>query len=661
MGAPNLMNEILVLFSLSIGVVFICHRLRIPKIVGFLMTGVITGPHGLGWVNAINQVEVLAEIGVILLLFSIGIEFSLKDLLRIKKRIFFGGTAQVLFTILAGIAMAKFINYPTRESIFVGFLVALSSTAIVLQILQERGEIDTPYGQTSLAILIFQDLVVVPMMLVIPILAGGRGETGGSILILIGKGTGIIIFVILVSKWIVNSLLFQIARTGSRELFLLSVIVICFSVAWITSSIGLSLALGAFLAGLIISESEYSHQTLSNILPFRYVFMSFFFISIGMLLDISFIIHNLLSILIATIILMTVKAILAGATAGILGYPLRTMILVGIALSQIGEFSFILAKSAIGYGLLKGEKYQYFLAISILSMSVTPFLISSGEKLASLASRLPFLERWKYELFEEDLGSNSFLSDHLIIIGFGLNGRNLARAARSAGINYAIIEMNPETVRREREKGEPIYYGDATHETILQHVNVSKARTVVVAINDPTATRSIVKGVRRLNPKAYLIVRTRYLNELSPLYELGANEVIPEEFETSVEIFTRVLKVYTVPRDDIDRLIAEIRSDGYEMLRRQVGESSAICDLRDFIHDIEISSMRVNEESRIAGKSLAQLAMRQKYRVSVVAVRRGSKTFINPDPYMEIEANDILILVGKREDMSKVTPLFNTK
>ncbi|MEM2983242.1 MAG: monovalent cation:proton antiporter-2 (CPA2) family protein, partial [Candidatus Bathyarchaeia archaeon] len=651
-------NEIIVLFALSIGVVFICHLIKVPKIVGFLITGVITGPHGLGWVSAVEEVEVLAEIGVILLLFSIGIEFSLKNLLRIRRSIFIGGLLQVVFTLLAGFAIARFLNYETGEAIFLGFLIALSSTAIVLQILQERGEIDTPYGQTTLAILIFQDLIVIPMMLLTAILAGGRAGTEGSLLILLGKATGIIILVGVAAKWIVPNLLYQIARTGSRELFIMSVIVICFSVAWITSSMGLSLALGAFLAGLIISESEYSHQTLSNILPFKDVFTSFFFVSVGMLLDIRFLMENPFSITVATVVIIAIKSILGGTTAGLLGFPVRTMVLVGIALGQIGEFSFLLAKSGIENGFLQGDKYQYFLAISILSMSITPFMISAGFHFARVVSLLPLPGRLKSGTLMEGIPMNSPLRDHLIIIGFGLNGRNVARAARSVGINYAVIEMNPETVRNERLKGEPIYYGDATHEMILKHVNITQARTVVLAINDPSATRSIVKGVRRLNPKAHIIVRTRYLNELKALYELGANEVIPEEFETSVEIFTRVLKGYTVPKDEIERLIAEIRSDGYEMLRRPAIEPTALCDLKEFVHDIEISSFRVSHGSPIVGKSLAELALRKTHDVSVIAIRRGQELFINPDPQMGIEANDILIIIGKSERIGEVTPLF---
>jgi len=287
MGIP-LLSDMVIIFSLSIAVIFVCHRLRVPAIVGFLLTGVLAGPHGLRLIDRVHTVEILAEVGVISLLFTIGLEFSLKTLLQIKRSILIGGSLQVLLTLLGAFAIGSQIGRTFGESIFIGFLLSLSSTAIVLKLLQERAEVDTRYGQTALAILIFQDIIIVPMMLFTPLLAGATGNLGTSLLILLAKAIGTILLVFLSAEWIVPHVLYQIARTRSRELFLLSVVVICFGVAWLTSSVGLSLTLGAFLAGLIISESEYSHQALSSILPFRDLFTSLFFVSIGMLLDVGF-------------------------------------------------------------------------------------------------------------------------------------------------------------------------------------------------------------------------------------------------------------------------------------------------------------------------------------------------------------------------------------
>ena len=652
-----LLNDIVVIFGLSIAILFICHRLRVPAIVGFLLTGILAGPYGLGLVKAVHEVEILAEVGVVLLLFTIGIEFSLERLLQIKKSVLMGGSIQVLLTLLVTFVIARQLGQPIGESIFIGFLISLSSTAIVLKLIQERAEVDSPHGRTTLGILIYQDIIIVPMILVTPLLAGATGDLGESVLVLIAKGIGIIGLVFVSAKWIVPQVLYQIARTRIQELFLLSVVVICLAVAWITSSAGLSLALGAFLAGLIISESEYSHHALGNILPFRDVFTSFFFVSIGMLLDVGFLFRQPGTIVLIALGVLVLKSIIAGFATVLLGFPLRTSILVGLALGQVGEFSFILSKTGVEYGLLAGNTYQMFLAVSVLSMAATPFIITLAPRLADIILQLPLPKRLISGFYPVSEIKVESKKHHLIIIGFGVNGRNVARAARVSGIPYAIIEMNPETVRSEQAQGEPIYYGDSTQESVLQHANIKDARIVVAAINDPTATRRITEIIRRLNPEVHLIVRTRYLQEVKPLYELGADEVIPEEFETSVEIFTRVLAKYFIPRDEIERLVAEVRSDGYEMFRSLSKESSSFSDLKLHLPDVEISTLRVAERSPLVGKSLAEIELRKKYGVTVLAIRRDSQILSNPNVNIQFCANDVLFVLGPPDRIAEVAGL----
>jgi len=652
-----LLNDIIIIFGLSIAILFICHRLRVPAIVGFLLTGILAGPYGLGLVKAVHEVEILAEVGVVLLLFTIGIEFSLKKLLQIKKPVLMGGSIQVLLTLLITFIIARQLGQPIGKSIFIGFLIALSSTAIVLRLLQERAEVDSPHGRTTLGILIFQDIIIVPMILVTPLLAGATGGSGESALVLVAKGIGIIGLVIVSAKWIVPKVLYQITRTRSQELFLLSIIVICLAVAWVTFSAGLSLALGAFLAGLIISESEYSHHALGNILPFRDVFTSFFFVSIGMLLDVGFLFRQPGTIALITLGVLVIKPIIACFATVLLGFPLRTSILVGLALGQVGEFSFILSKTGVEHGLLTGNIYQIFLSFSVLTMAATPFIITLAPRLADIILLLPLPKRLRLGFSPVSEVKVEDKKNHLIIIGFGVNGRNVARAARVAGIPYAIIEMNPETVRSEQAQGEPIYYGDSTQEAVLHHANIKDAKIVVAGINDPTATRRITEIIRRLNPKVCLIVRTRYLQEMKPLYELGADEVIPEEFETSVEIFTRVLTKYLIPRDEIESLVAEVRSDGYEMFRSLSKKSSSFADLKLQLPDVEINTLRVAERSPLVGKSLARIELRKKYGVTVLAIRRDKQILSNPDVNIPFCANDLLFILGPPDKVAKVAAL----
>lgn len=652
-----LLNDIVVIFGLAIAVLFICHRLRIPAIVGFLLTGIFVGPYGFGLVKAVHEVEILAEIGIALLLFTIGIEFSLERLLQIRKSVLVGGPLQVLLTFMATLFIARWLGETFSAAIFMGFLVALSSTAIVLKLIQERAEVDSPHGRTTLGILIFQDIIIVPMILVTPFLAGGTGNPGETALILLAKIIGIILLVMAGTKWIVPQVLYQIAKTRNREVFLLSVVAICLGVAWLTSQAGLSLALGAFLAGLIISESEYSHQALGNILPFRDVFTSFFFVSIGMLLDMGFLVQHPLAVALTASGVLVLKATIACFVIILLGFPLRTAILVGLALSQVGEFSFILSRTGVEHGLLTGKDFQMFLAFSILSMASTPFLINLAPRAADMVLRLPLPKKLIAGFAPVSERKVESKKDHLIIIGFGVNGRNVARAARVSGIPYVVIEVNPETVRNERARGEPIHYGDSAHEVVLQRANINEARIVVTAINDPATTRRITELARRLNPKVHLIVRSRYLQEMKPLYDLGANEVIPEEFETSVEIFTRVLAKYLIPRDEIEALVAEIRSDGYEMFRSLSKESPSFSDLNLQLPNVEISTLKVIGTSPFVGKSLAELELRKKHGVTVLAIRRASQILPNPDVTLPFCANDVLFILGSPDRVAEVIGL----
>ena len=654
-----MLKDIVYIFGLSIVILIIFHRIRVPFIVGYLLTGLLVGPYGLALIGGVEEVEVLAEVGVVLLLFTIGVEFSFNKLLNIRRSVLIGGPLQVLFTVIAGFAIAFILGMPAGESIFIGFLLSLSSTVIVLKQLQERAEVDTPQGQSALGFLIFQDILIVPMMLFTPLLANDPGYMAASPYAIAVKGTAIIVLAIVMAKWIVPKILYYVVRTQSRELFILSIVTICFSVAWVSFSAGLSLALGAFLAGLIVSESGYSHQTLDTILPLRDVFTSFFFISIGMLLDINyFYAHTGLIILFVTGILV-IKAISAGMASLLIGYPLRVAILIGLSLSQVGEFSFVLSKTGLMYGFLSGDFFQLFLCISVLTMVVTPFVIAVAPRLAGYILKLPLPQRFKLVKYPQINNKEVYSrNDHLVIIGYGFNGKNLAQAARMAGIPYAIIEMNPEIVKDAQTKNEPIYYGDAVHESILRSLNIEEARIVVVAISDPVTTRRITRTIREISPKVHIIVRTRYTRELNPLFELGANEVIPEEFETSVEIFTRVLTKYLIPRDEIEAFIADVRSQCYEMLRTPSTVSATYSDLEQHSHDINISTFRIHRGSPLSGKTLAQSELRKRYGVSVVAIKRDSKILPNPGANTLIRTDDVLFVIGTPEKIIKATDKF---
>jgi len=649
-----LLGDIAVIFVLSVLVLFIFHQIRAPAIVGFIFTGALAGPQGLGLIQAIEQVDVLAEIGVILLLFTIGLEISLKDLLQMKKYLLVGGTLQLALTILAVYALLVYLAQPMGTAILMGFLISMSSTAIVLRIIQKKSEMYTPQGRTILGILIFQDIAIVPLILSTPLLPGAVGEVPESPFVIMAKGIGLIALVIISAKWLVPLALYHIARTDDRELFLLSLVAICFAVAFVTSSAGLSLGLGAFLAGLTISESQYSHQAFGNVLPLRDAFTSFFFVSIGMLLDVRFLMANPLYVILLAMGVMLLKSIIAGATVAIMGLPLRIAVLVGLALSQIGEFSFVLSKVGLEYGLIGDETYRIFLDVAVLTMLATSSIIAVSARLADAASRLSFPRRLNH-IPSADIPNGRAINDHLIIVGYGVNGRNVALSAKSEGIPYVIVDIDPETVKSGLKNGEPIRYGDATQEHVLLNTGVKSARVIVIAISDRTATRRMTELARRLNPDIYIIARTRYVNEMSSLYNLGANEVIPEEYETSVEIFCRVLERYQVPRERIDSFVNHIRADGYEMFRSISTEPYCSTDLN--LNQSEFITIRVPAGSPAAGRSLKDIGLKE-MGISLLAVNRNSQVFNHPDESFVLQPDDVAIILGSEAQLSSVGYLF---
>lgn len=655
-----LLREMVIIFGLSIAVILACHRLKIPSIVGFLLTGVLVGPHGLGLIQNVDDVDILAEIGIILLLFSVGMEFSLKKIFEYRRFFVIGGLTQILLTVLVGFSIGLLFQRSTGESLFLGFILSLSSTAITLRLLDEKSENDSPHGRLTTGILIFQDIVAIPMMLLIPFLGGAGSHIDSKLVTTAAAGIIILVAILFAATKVVPRLLYYIAKTRSRELFLMSVLTICFSVAWMTSSMGLSLSLGAFLAGLIISDSEYRHEAISDILPFQDVFTSLFFVSIGMLLDMGFVMAQPFLILFLSVGVLLFKT-LTGSVAGIVvGMPLRTSLLAGLALSQIGEFSFVLAKTGANYGLTDDYRYQLFLAVSLLTMGLTPTLISWSNRIANLAMALPLPSFLKTGLRPEKQKQKLVHKNHIIIIGYGLSGKNIALAAKEAHIPYVILEMNPETVKQEKLKGESIYFGDATHGAVLKHVFVENASAAAVVINDFVAARRIVEVLREMNPNLYIVVRTHYFEQIHTMYQLGANEVIPDELGSSVEIFTRILNLFQIPKNQIENVVNRIRDSSYGKLNALYRNVSTLYDLKFGFNDLEVESYRIPENCQFQGKSLKELNLRGTYGISVVSIKRENNPINTIDAETQICVDDVLTVVGDKERLQKMSEYFRS-
>lgn len=658
-----ILKDVVIILGLSVGIILLFQRLKLPSILGFLFTGIIAGPHGLSLVNASHEVEILAEIGVIFLLFVIGIEFSLKGLARIRNTVLIGGSLQVGGTVLFTYLFARLAGLPNNQAVFMGFLLSLSSTAIVLKLLQEQGKMNGQQGRLALGILIFQDIIVVPMILFTPLLAGNGGNVLNTALVMLGKFILVLGILFLLARFVVPKILERVVKTRSRELFILTTVVLCFSTAWLTSSVGLSLALGAFFAGLIISESDYSHQATANILPFREIFISFFFVSIGMLLDVSHFLHHFWLLIALTIGVVVLKMLVIYFTVLIKKYPVKTALITAFTLFQVGEFAFLLSTIGMRNNLLPETLYQHFLAISILSMGITPFILNSAEKNSNwlLTITLPEAVRKRLALQQSkskeklQLPEIGVMSDHLVIIGFGVNGKNVAKTAAQASIPYVILEHDPEVFKEAKAMGEPVIYGDAANGIILQHVHVQKARVVVVAIADLENTKNILTVIRLLSETAHIIVRTRYISETQVILDLGADEVIPEEFETSIEIFTRVLNRYLVPFDEIRRFTNYIRAHNYEVLSA-AGESQKCPPQFELtIPDMMIAALPVQQDNgRIVGKTIRDSKIKEQFNLNVLAIRREKKYITKIDADMVIKTDDMLYLFGSPENISRI-------
>ncbi|MEO1629697.1 MAG: cation:proton antiporter [Bacteroidota bacterium] len=664
------LNEIVALFAVSVGMAYLCYKLRLVPIAGFLLAGVLIGPNALGLVYEQELVDVLAEIGVILLLFTIGVEFSLEKLSRIGRAIFIGGGTQVFVTIglVTGILALAGIGW--QAGVYTGCLVALSSTAIVLALLAERAETDTPAGKLSLAVLIFQDLAIVAMVLLVPMLAG----TGGGpldLLIVLGKAAALILAVIVLARRVVPWVLEKVVRTRRPELFLLTIVAICFGTAAVSAMADVSLALGAFLAGLIVSESEYSEQALSEILPLRTVFNAVFFVSVGMLLDLRFVLGNPLLVLGVAAAVVVLKFVITTGAILVLGYPIRIAAATGLALAQIGEFSFVLERAGRAAGItpagLGDAGAQTFIAVTVLLMIATPFQVQAAPRFGTFMARTPLRKLGDgpgpdaVKPASED-GAHGVdvhaMEDHVVVVGYGPAGQRLVQVMQDVGIPFVVIELNPESTARLRKEGVPVIYGDASRAFLLEHAGIARAKLGVILINDPTAVPRILQQMRYLNPTLQLIARTRFLRTVEPLQKAGADIVVPEEMETTVRVFSHVLGAYLVPPAEIDRLVREIRQEDYRILRGSIQEAHLMVLQGLDEEGLHTRAVALRNGAPAAGQTLAELDLRRCHEITVIAVRRGGRTLANPAGDFQVEAGDRLVLIGSAEHFAEAATLF---
>ncbi|HEV8241033.1 MAG TPA: cation:proton antiporter [Thermoanaerobaculia bacterium] len=653
MQVSDVLGEALVLLFASVIVLLLSHRLRLPAVVGLLITGVLIGPSGLGLFSELAAVEVAAEIGVVFLLFAIGLEFSLDRLREIRRPFLLGGSVQSAATIaLVALLAATAGGQPPLRAVFYGCLVALSSTAVVLTLYAARQELDAPQGKLLLGVLLFQDFLIVPMIVLTPVLAGTVEASPLAFALRFGGGVLAVAVVFLVARHLMPRLIRQVAATRIRELFVLGALLVGLGMAFFTEHLGFSLALGAFLAGIVVSESEYSHQVVADVAPFRDVFTSVFFISIGMLVDLRFAAAHAGLVLALTAAVVAVKAVTGAGAAAVLGLPVRIAAIAALGLAQIGEFSFVLLNVGRANRLVDGSAYQLVIVVAVLTMLITPALVAAaplvGERIAA----------WLRRPAGGAVDAGADVQRHVIVVGFGLNGRTLARVLREAGIAYVVVELDGEAVRRGMADGEPILYGDATRREILEHAGIAAAEVVVFAISDRLAVRHSIALARQLNPNVHIIVRTRSHGHVEELRRCGADEVIAEELEAAIEIFTSVLAEYHVPRNVIHAQVRLLRGEGYRMLRGPSLRGEVSQALLDVLAAGTTDIYRLEPKSPAAGRTLRELELRQRTGATVIAVVRDGTPLPNPDGELHLEAGDTLVLVGSHAEIERAFALL---
>lgn len=520
-------KDLVIVLGVAVVVVMVLQRVGIPSIAGFILTGALVGPTALGLVDDTHQVEVLAEIGVALLLFGIGLELSLDRLRHLWKAVLLGGGFQVSLSIACTAMVAPGFGLSAGPAVFLGCVVAVSSTAVVLRGLSKSGELELPHGRLAVGILVFQDLCVIPMMLAVPYLVGERGDLR-EILMTVGTVVLVVPGVLVAASRIVPRLLELVERTRERELFILSVFLLCFGTAWGLSLVGLSLPLGAFVAGLVVSKHKYRHQVMMDLIPAREVLASLFFVSVGMLLDVADVWEHLGATVGLLCMILAGKFVIILATALILRLPLRVAILSAATLCQIGEFSFVLMNAAGGIELLGAELAHNLLVAIILSMLLTPLVIAFGPHLAGGAARVPWLNRL-LDAEPPGIDVDEPHRDHVIVAGCGLAGRHLCQTLEAAGHAYVAVDMNPDHVHEAHDDGIRAVLGDLTQSAVLDELGCSHARLVVINFNEPNVAEAALHAIRSVAPDVAVIVFAQYELDRDLLLSAGATEVVTAE------------------------------------------------------------------------------------------------------------------------------------
>jgi len=638
------LGNIVILMAVAVVTVWLFKRINLPPILAYLFCGILAGPDLLALFEHPEDMQNFAELGIVFLLFSLGLEFSLPKMLAMRHLVFGVGLAQMVLTTLVFMGMALLLGFDIKASLVLGGIIALSSTAIVIKQTSDLGILNTPRAQIAVSILLFQDLAVVPLLILVPLLAADSEQSLGiAISMAFLKGLLVVGILLSIGKWVLPKVFSEVARTRTDELFVLTTILVALMAAGLAFSFGLSMALGAFLAGMMLGESQYKHQLEADIRPFRDILMGLFFITIGMRLEP----HNLPSqihwALLGLVVIVLLKVLLIRISAEIFKLGKQDAWAAGLKLCQMGEFSFVLAALAVDYALLNSEQGSLLLTIGVMSMAITPWLVDNSPQIAKAISPEPTPDvKGLDQLSVQD----QKMSDHVLIFGFGRVGQSVSRLLKIEAIPYMVVDADPIRVQESQSAGEPVYFGDVKQKDILRSVGIERAKLVLITFDQHEKAMSVIHVVKSLYPDLPVMVRTRKDNRMEELLEAGATQVVPEILEGSLMLVTQVLQISGVPMSRILKRVRKERKGHYANMHGFFpGETTELDyekqDKLEFLHAVILT-----QDAYAVGKSLQQLNLEQ-WRVNVKGLRRDNHELAEPDENMALLVGDVILIAAK--------------
>ena len=650
---PDLLQPVIILLAIAVIAVVLFRLLRMPPMLGYLLAGVIIGPHALGWIPDNDETRHLAEFGVVFLMFSIGLEFSLPKLKTMKRIVFGFGTSQVVICILLVMAIAWFLQLDWRVGFALGGALAMSSTAIVIKMLSERVELNTPHGGQVIGVLLFQDLAVIPLLIIIPALAitvdSDTADYGNMLAIAVLKALGVLTLILFFGQRLMRPWFHLVAHQKSSELFVLNVLLITLGLAWLTEFAGLSLALGAFLAGMLISETEYRYQVEDDIKPFRDILLGLFFITIGMLLDMQVVIENFVWVMVILITLIVVKVVLIYGLCRLFGAESNIAARTGLYLAQGGEFGFVLLALASGSGLIDNATLQPTLAAIVLSMFLAPFIIENSERIVQRF----YASEWMIRAMQITSIAAQTMAEqnHVIICGYGRSGQNLSRILEQESIPFIALDLDPKRIQEARIAGESVVYGDAARKEVLVAAGLQRAKVLVVSYADTVSALKILNHVRTLRPELTVVVRTRDDSDLDVLKLAGATEVVADIQESSLMLASHAMMFMNISTGRILRRIRQTREERYSLFRGfYFGDTDEIEENNEKILP-RLLTLTIEPNTAAVDKTLGELKLAN-LSVEVTAVRRRNIRGLLPSEETRLAVGDVIVLRGTQENLA---------